>query len=129
MKVLVCGGRDYNDVDRMHRFLDGLHNQFVFEEVITGGAMGADWHAWHWAKEMNIPRRVFGADWKKYGKTAGPIRNQRMLDEGKPDLVIAFPGGKGTEDMLRRTKQAGISYVEVLPTSEDHPRDDGANPE
>lgn len=42
------------------------------------------------------------------GKAAGPIRNQRMLDEGKPDLVVAFPGGRGTADMVRRAKAAGV---------------------
>ena len=47
-------------------------------------------------------------DWKKYGKKAGPLRNQQMLEEGKPDLVVAFPGGNGTADMVRRAKKANI---------------------
>jgi DNA-binding MurR/RpiR family transcriptional regulator len=53
----------------------------------------------------------YPADWEAYGKAAGPIRNQRMLDEGKPDLVIAFsdlPTTSGTYDMIKRAKAAGI---------------------
>ncbi len=58
---------------------------------------------------------MFHAEWMKYGKAAGPIRNARMLAEGKPDLVVAFPGGRGTADMLRRVREAGIEVIEPLP--------------
>ena len=53
----------------------------------------------------------YPADWKKYGKSAGPLRNQRMIDEGKPDLVVAFPGGVGTADMISRAKAYNISVL------------------
>lgn len=56
--------------------------------------------------------RIF-ADWKTHGRAAGPIRNQRMIDEWKPTLVIAFAGGRGTADMIRRAKAAGIEVREV----------------
>jgi acyl-CoA synthetase (NDP forming) len=55
----------------------------------------------------------FPANWKKHGKSAGPIRNQLMLDVGKPDLVIAFPGGSGTADMIRRARKAGVPVKEI----------------
>jgi hypothetical protein len=55
-----------------------------------------------------VPIDVYVAQWKKHGRAAGPIRNQRMLDKGKPDLVVAFPGGRGTADMIRRAERAGV---------------------
>ena len=66
----------------------------------------------------NIPVERFPADWSEYGKAAGAIRNQQMLDEGTPDLVVAFPGGNGTLDMVRRSQRAGIK---VLRTKERTP--------
>jgi predicted solute-binding protein len=69
----------------------------------------AEW----WAKAEGVPCEVYQADWARLGRKAGPIRNQRMLDEAKPDVVIAFPGGRGTADMLRRTRQAGVEVIEV----------------
>ena len=57
---------------------------------------------------------VFPAEWDKYGVSAGPIRNQKMIDEGKPDLVFAFPGGRGTTDMIRRAAVAGIRVVRAM---------------
>lgn len=64
-----------------------------------------------------MPIESYPADWKRDGRGAGPIRNQRMIDEGKPHIVIAFPGGKGTADMVMRAEMAGIPVVkvEVLP--------------
>ena len=59
--------------------------------VIVGGARGADTMAAEWATARSIPCLIYMADWSGLGPKAGPIRNQRMLDEGKPDLVIAFP--------------------------------------
>jgi hypothetical protein len=78
--------------------------------VIHGGARGVDSMAGAAAAQLKIPIRVFPADWKKNGKAAGPIRNQQMLDEGKPDLVLAFWDGKsrGTEHMIGLAKKAGI---------------------
>jgi len=81
--------------------------------VIAGGANGADTMAKHLAHAWNVPFRMFRADWNTHGKAAGPIRNQRMLDEGKPDLVVAFPGGRGTADMVRRAKAAGVLVREI----------------
>ncbi|HEV7285225.1 MAG TPA: DUF2493 domain-containing protein [Kaistia sp.] len=108
MRVLVCGGRDFADRPRLNVALDGLKPSFL----IHGGAPGADALADYWADIRGIPHRTFPADWNTHGKAAGPIRNQRMIDEGKPDLVIAFPGGRGTADMIRRAKAAGIPVRE-----------------
>lgn len=55
----------------------------------------------------------FRADWEQCGRQAGPLRNARMLAEGRPDAVIAFPGGKGTADMVRKARAAGLPVVEA----------------
>lgn len=85
--------------------------------VIHGGCEGADMCAAQWATKRGIPAQEFAADWNKYGKAAGPIRNQRMLDEGKPDVVLVFPGGSGTADMTRRALASGYFTLRI-----DYPR-------
>lgn len=60
-----------------------------------------------------INRTVFKADWSKDGRKAGPVRNSVMLSVGKPDLVIAFPGGRGTADMVRKAKAKGVPVEEL----------------
>jgi hypothetical protein len=93
--------------------LNRLHQERGITLVIAGGARGADAMAEWWAKAAGVPRDVYQADWTGLGRKAGPIRNQRMLDEGKPDLVVAFPGGRGTADMVRRCREAGVEIIEV----------------
>lgn len=111
MRVLVCGGRDYSDTEAAYRFLTREHKRRGFDVVIEGDARGADRIAGFWARKNGVDNLKFRADWKGHGRAAGPIRNQKMLTDGKPDLVIAFPGGRGTEDMIRRAKEAGIEVV------------------
>ena len=69
--------------------------------------------AFRWAAERNVFQRVFFAKWALIGRGAGPLRNQQMLREGKPDLVLAFPGGKGTAHMVRIARKAGVPVQEV----------------
>ena len=56
---------------------------------------------------------AYPANWKKHGRAAGPIRNKQMLEEAKPDLVIAFPGGAGTANMVKQAREAGVK-VEII---------------
>lgn len=118
LRILVCGGRDYRNKDRVWCWLDNLRDQYGCLTIIQGGAGGADELAREWAiNEARQGRRAHlinePADWTIHGRAAGPIRNQRMLDEHKPELVVAFPGGKGTADMVRRARAAGIKVIEV----------------
>lgn len=115
MRVLVCGGRDYQDRNAVWRELDRVADVSEADLlgkplVIIHGACrtGADQLADEWAVTNYKQIDEFPAHWNRDGKAAGPIRNQRMIDEGKPDIVIAFPGGRGTADMVRRAKAAGI---------------------
>src|SRR5882757_4993716 len=121
-RVIVCGGREYADAANLRFELDRIigpysdgDNYNIHEDllVITGGAKGADSLAYEWAMSRGANRIIYPADWKKHGNSAGPIRNQEMLDEGKPNLVIAFPGGTGTADMVRRAKAAGVEVIEI----------------
>lgn len=111
MKVLVCGGRNYRAEISMCIMLNWLHAACNFSQLIHGGAAGADRMAGEWARRHDVPVRIFCADWKRFGLKAGPLRNQEMLDCGKSELVVAFPGGRGTADMVARAERAGISVV------------------
>lgn len=111
MKILVCGGRHYDDWDQFCDVMNDIASCNRLDRIIQGGATGADALARRWCVQWRYPYMHFPADWKKHGKAAGPIRNQRMIDEGKPDLVVAFPGGRGTEDMVRRAEAAGIKVT------------------
>ena len=110
-RVLVCGGRGFTQMRWLTRVLDDLDPKPTL--IIQGGGFGADACASEWAYKRDVLERQFPADWKKLGRAAGPIRNQQMLDEGRPDLVVAFPGGDGTADMVRRAKAAGVRVIEV----------------
>jgi hypothetical protein len=113
MRVLVCGGRYYSDHVFVWRVLGKLHAATPFECLIEGGAGGADTLARRWAQEAGVALLTFPADWG-LGKKAGPLRNQIMIDEGKPDLVVAFPGNTGTADMVRRAKQAHVQVIKPV---------------
>ena len=80
----------------LFRVLDKLARSVVVDCIIEGYAKGADTLAGEWALARNIHLLTYPANWRKDGKAAGPIRNVRMLEEGHPDLVLAFPGGRGT---------------------------------
>lgn len=113
MRVLVCGGRDFEDYQFAQEKLDKLHRSIDITHVISGHAKGADQLGEMWAEENCTPFTCYPANWDKHRKAAGPIRNQQMLDEGKPDVVLAFPGGRGTADMVKRAKKAGVRVIEV----------------
>lgn len=112
MKVLVCGGREYRDVQRTFAVLDELHRRDGITLLIEGGARGADSLARQWAVSRKVALRTVLADWARHGRAAGPLRNAAMLALG-PELVVAFPGGRGTADMVRRGRAAGVRVLEV----------------
>lgn len=112
MRVLVCGGRDFKDEGRLFRRLDEAHKVRMITLIIEGGARGADRMAGKWAILHGVPLLVVNADWDKHGKSAGYIRNIEMLN-ASPDLVIAFPGGRGTAHMVKIAKDRGVNVTEV----------------
>lgn len=109
MRVLVCGGRDYDDYATLVWHLSELDP----EVIIHGGAKGADSLAGRYAQENTIPVEVFEANWEEYGRAAGMLRNQRMIEKGKPDYVLAFKGGRGTLDLITRAYGKDIPFKYV----------------
>lgn len=124
-RLLVCGSRNWSDLDRVWREIDGLANDR--SEIVHGCAKGADDMAHAWAVANRIAVIPFSANWSRDGKAAGPIRNARMLKEGRPDRGLAFGPlwraheapvrcavpplrwkHTGTGDMVRRMLDAGL---------------------
>lgn len=113
MRVIVCGGRNFRSPAQVWRELDALHAEHGFTALMQGGATGVDRFAKEWAgTKPEIQRYVCKADWDRYGPTAGPLRNARML-KWEPDMVIAFAGGAGTSDMVRKAEHAGVRVHRV----------------
>lgn len=111
MRALVCGGRNFSDYEKLEKELLAFEQRRGrFGLIIHGGARGADSLAGMFAHKHKIPIQVFPADWNKYGRGAGPIRNKQMLIEGKPDIIIAFLGGRGTANMINQA----IGNFEVI---------------
>lgn len=132
MRVLVCGSRNLDCRSLVFLQLDALlaegvqHQQML--TVIEGGCpSGGDFYAHEWVKwqrKMNpewVEHEHYPADWSKYGRAAGHIRNQQMLDEGRPDIVLAFVhqpfdgewDSRGTRDMCQRARKAGVSVFVI----------------
>jgi hypothetical protein len=111
MKILVCGGRAFNNREL---FASAMADYAVkATRIIHGAAGGADTMAGVWARANGIAEVACPADWERYGRAAGPIRNAEMLERYVPDLVIAFPGGRGTADMVRRATRARIPVIQI----------------
>lgn len=109
MKVLVCGGLSLDDVIFLNKTLDELHINTPVTTVISGFNYGADTLAVMWAEARNIPIERFFAYWNLYGKSAGHRRNEQMLVTGNPDLIIAFPGSRGTTHIVGLARNIGIT--------------------
>lgn len=114
MRVLVCGDRNWDDVELIYDRLEELPPRSI---VIHGAARGADILAGGVAFRLQFGVESYPADWERYGRSAGPIRNAQMLREGQPDLVIAFHAdlehSKGTKHMVGIARKAGVP-VEVI---------------
>lgn len=123
MRLLVCGGRYFNDGSLLFNVLDRIHNQTPISLLISGAQrtksrdgkfVGADWLAIEWALHRQIDFCGMPARWKTEGnRAAGPKRNARMLEKARPELFVAFPGGDGTADMTRRALAAGVPQYQI----------------
>lgn len=135
MKLLVCGGRTFGDaplvmpqsveLQRAAReraeqerrliwsFLIDFHQSTPVSLLIHGDARGADRAAGKWAQDAGVQEVICPANWKHFERRAGFLRNKAMLLL-QPDLVVAFPGGSGTEDMCRQAEVAGVPVRRVV---------------
>lgn len=112
MRLCICGGRDYTNHTKVYEVLDYAYERKPFT-LISGGATGADMIGIQWAKARGAHCEVYPAKWKTHGKSAGPIRNLEMIASGI-DVLVAFPGGRGTEHMIASCTKKGIKVLRVM---------------
>lgn len=111
VKAIVCGGRSYADKKMVFAALDYYHRIYRFSMIIHGEATGADTLAKQWAISRGVPQKGVKPKWGLYGNMAGNVRNQKMINDYDPSLVIAFPGRSGTADMVERAEFCGIKVL------------------
>jgi predicted Rossmann-fold nucleotide-binding protein len=125
VRALVFGGRDFKNRASAFQYLDTIHSITPITLIIEGGMTGADRLGRQWAQARGVPFKTWEADWddldhpkavikrnrsgKLYNAAAGPIRNEKMLRESRPDAAIGFPGGSGTLDMVKRCLLYGLT--------------------
>ena len=114
MRVLVTGGRSYENQAVVVEALDRLHRERGITTLIHGAAKGADSLADEWAESRGIEVIACPANWRRYRRAAGTIRNKQMLVEHKPDLVVAFPGSTGTANMISIAEKAGVEVIRTV---------------
>lgn len=137
IRVLACGDRNWGiapgpapgvsygtlealraraktEQDVLYGYLDDLHSEFFIVCIIEGEAAGADKLARKWAEDRHVPFEPYPALWHEWGKAAGPIRNQQMLDEGCPDYVVGFHNdiqtSRGTRNMILKARKANLPH-------------------
>jgi len=110
MKLIIAGGRDYTLTAADYEYLSFMRTQMHIDEVVSGGATGADACGELWAVQCGIPVKRFKADWDAHGNAAGPIRNREMAQYA--DAVALYPGGRGTSSMKREAEKAGITIYD-----------------
>lgn len=111
LRVMVCGGRDYEDRDAVFRALDKIRTKHGVVCLISGCARGADTLGIEWAEARGVPVARFPVsphEWHTYGKAAGHLRNGKMIREGCPDICVHFPGGRGTANALEQCYDHGV---------------------
>lgn len=106
--IAIVGSRYFVNKDYFLECLNKIVLEWDIEiiKIITGGARGADSLAMDYAKENNIELEVFFADWEKFGRSAGPIRNTKIIDSCKYFVAFLSPDSKGTRDSIKKAKQS-----------------------
>ena len=108
-KYIVAGSREFTDYNLLEKVL----REFSIDEVVCGGAPGADTLGKEYAEKYNIPVKMFPANWDRYKRSAGPIRNTEMANYA--DALIAFWDGKspGTKHMILEANRKKL-YIHVV---------------
>ena len=111
VNIAITGGRDYQDEDHVWEVLDEAREMYGDFVLHVGDATGADEFARNWATFRNNDLKIYYAEWDKYGRAAGPIRNREIVKHA--DMLYAFPGGRGTKDCTNAAIEAGIGLKRV----------------
>lgn len=112
---IICGGRDFADQAMFDSAMrDIVRLKGLPDRVVHGAQTGADTMADEWGHRMGLDVKPVEAEWTRLGGAAGPIRNQKMIDDYKPHRVVAFPGGPGTRNITNKAKAANIEVIEIV---------------
>lgn len=106
VRLIVAGGRDYSLSELDYGILTGIHLAIGISEIVSGGCAGADSGGERWAAEHQVSIKYFIPLWAERGKAAGPLRNGEMAKYG--NALIAFPGGRGTANMVKQARDNGL---------------------
>jgi hypothetical protein len=113
VRIIVTGSRSHCDVQLVERELDKLHRRASIN-VIIHGCCGAQAGAIeHWARLNGLSVVRYSPNWERFGHRGESLRNSFMLEDSRPDLVVAFPGGHGTADLVLRARTVGIAVIEI----------------
>ena len=119
LRILVCGGRHFSDYALLEKTINGVIAESGCKdiEIVSGHCVGADRLGELYAEKHNVQVKIFPAEWKKYGKRAGSMRNKQMIDyiSGfKNKIVVAFVSAKtkGTRNTISLAKRANIRIIE-----------------
>lgn len=112
MKLVIAGSRFAGLTEADFARLDAIHAEHQVAEVVSGGAKGVDAAGEQWAASRGIPVRVFRADWRRYRRGAGPVRNREMA--AYADAAAVFPGGSGTRNMLAEARRVGLTVFDFM---------------
>ena len=114
MRIVVTGSRYQEDMGFVSARLDAIHANRPITRLAHGDCKGTDTLAAEWATSRGIETAAYPADWERWGRGAGPRRNAEMLEAEHPDLVIAFPGGRGTADLVAKAVRRGIAVIQGM---------------
>jgi len=106
MRVGIVGYRNFNDYEKFKTFL--LQIDLKITTIISGGCSGTDTLAEKYANESNIPIIIHYPEWNKYGKSAGPIRNKKIVDDSEFIIAFVSSNSKGTFDTIKKAKEKSI---------------------
>jgi hypothetical protein len=111
IKVIIAGGRDFQDWDKLVEVCDRAFKDYKQIEIVSGAANGADKLGERYANERGHLIKLFPADWDKYGKSAGYRRNAEIADYA--GALVAFWDGKsrGTSHMINLAKSKELKVL------------------
>jgi len=116
-KVIIAGSRTAPEEDKeLFLKVTAILNQIGFEdvEIVSGGAKGADKFAENYAKDMLLPFKLFKAEWDKFGKSAGMIRNKQMAEYGTHLILIWDGESKGSTNMKKEAEKRKLKITEIV---------------
>lgn len=111
MKVIIAGDRNIDNMDIVKSAI--VKSRFHITEVVCGMCRGVDILGRQWAIENNIPVKEFPANWSKFGRAAGPIRNREMAEYADALIAILMPNSVGTKNMIQTAAKVGLKNVYI----------------